>query len=187
MTMLPTDQPVVERAVDLALLLGKKSHFLFGPRQTGKTFLVRQSLAAAPYYDLLDTSVYLTLSRTSVYTRRRPLQTGVGEEVAYPCPFPVRGEASSPQQGVDGDSCSCERRNDPGDPTGSPRTHRAAALFDTCAADRPACGETHHQLDAVAAAEGATCDTRAGRRRVTVNAIGGIGRERLWATQRHRA
>jgi predicted AAA+ superfamily ATPase len=63
MTMLPTDQPVVERAVDLALLVGKKSHFLFGPRQTGKTFLIRQSLTEAPYYDLLDTSVYLALSR----------------------------------------------------------------------------------------------------------------------------
>jgi predicted AAA+ superfamily ATPase len=31
----------VHRLLDLPLLLEKKSHFLFGPRQTGKTFLIR--------------------------------------------------------------------------------------------------------------------------------------------------
>lgn len=41
----------------------RKSHFLFGPRQTGKTFLVRRTLEDARLYDLLDSSTYLTLSQ----------------------------------------------------------------------------------------------------------------------------
>lgn len=41
----------------------KKFHFLFGPRQTGKTFLIRHTLKGVRIYDLLDTSVYLALSR----------------------------------------------------------------------------------------------------------------------------
>lgn len=55
--------PVVDRLLDLAGLVAKKSHFLFGPRQTGKTFLVRRALPAARTYDLLDSATYLTLSR----------------------------------------------------------------------------------------------------------------------------
>jgi predicted AAA+ superfamily ATPase len=53
----------IERIIDLDALLGKKSHFLFGPRQTGKTSLVRHNLKNVPVYDLLDSSVYLALSR----------------------------------------------------------------------------------------------------------------------------
>jgi len=41
------DVPDVVRLPDLAAWLGAKSHFLFGPRQTGKTFLVRQTLPQA--------------------------------------------------------------------------------------------------------------------------------------------
>jgi predicted AAA+ superfamily ATPase len=55
--------PSIERALDLPVLLGKKSHFLLGPRQTGKTFLIRNTLKEARVYDLLDTSVYLALSQ----------------------------------------------------------------------------------------------------------------------------
>ena len=55
--------PHVERVVDLNNLLGKKSHFLFGPRQTGKTFLIRHTLKGVRLYDLLDSSIYLALSR----------------------------------------------------------------------------------------------------------------------------
>lgn len=54
--------PVIERAVPLAKWLAAKSHFLFGPRQTGKTFLVRRALPGVRVYDLLDSSVYLALS-----------------------------------------------------------------------------------------------------------------------------
>lgn len=55
--------PHVERIVDLNYLLGRKSHFLFGPRQTGKTYLVRHTLEGVRLYDLLDSSIYLALSR----------------------------------------------------------------------------------------------------------------------------
>jgi len=49
--------------LDLNNLLKGKSYFLFGPRQTGKTFLIRHSLRDTRIYDLLDTSIYLALSR----------------------------------------------------------------------------------------------------------------------------
>jgi len=55
--------PYIERITDLPSLLKKKSHFLFGPRQTGKTFLIRHSMKEARVYDLLDTSIYLALSQ----------------------------------------------------------------------------------------------------------------------------
>jgi predicted AAA+ superfamily ATPase len=55
--------PVVKRMLDLPALLQKKSHFLLGPRQTGKTFLVQHTLSNARVYDLLDHSVYLALSQ----------------------------------------------------------------------------------------------------------------------------
>jgi predicted AAA+ superfamily ATPase len=55
--------PVVERMLDLPALLQKKSHFLLGPRQTGKTFLIQRTLKDARIYDLLDTSIYLALSQ----------------------------------------------------------------------------------------------------------------------------
>jgi len=53
----------VERVLDLASLLEKKSYFLLGPRQTGKTFLIHHALKDARVYDLLDTSIYLALSQ----------------------------------------------------------------------------------------------------------------------------
>lgn len=53
----------IPRVPDLPGLLEKRSHFLLGPRQTGKTALVRRSFPAARIYDLLDTATYLTLSR----------------------------------------------------------------------------------------------------------------------------
>jgi predicted AAA+ superfamily ATPase len=53
----------VPRTLDLPALLSKRSHFLFGPRLTGKTSLVRHSLPGAKIYDLLDTSVFTALSR----------------------------------------------------------------------------------------------------------------------------
>ncbi len=55
--------PYIERLVDLKVLLDKKSHFLFGPRQTGKTCLIRHTLENVRVYDLLDASIYLALSR----------------------------------------------------------------------------------------------------------------------------
>ncbi len=61
MTMMPT--PRLLRDLDLASLMEHKSHFLLGPRQTGKTTLIRDALPGVRSYDLLDSSVYLDLSR----------------------------------------------------------------------------------------------------------------------------
>ena len=55
--------PSVHRILNLPALLAKKSHFLLGPRQTGKTFLIQHELKNARVYDLLDHSVYLALSQ----------------------------------------------------------------------------------------------------------------------------
>lgn len=55
--------PYIDRALNLSALLEKKSYFLFGPRQTGKTSLIRHSLKGVKVYDLLDTSIYLALSQ----------------------------------------------------------------------------------------------------------------------------
>jgi len=60
---IPDDPVYIERVLNLAFLLQKKSHFLFGPRQTGKTSLIRHSLKGVRSYDLLDNSVYLSLSQ----------------------------------------------------------------------------------------------------------------------------
>jgi predicted AAA+ superfamily ATPase len=57
------ENPYLERHGDLAALLARKSHFLFGPRQTGKTSWIRHALPKARVYDLLDSSVYLSLGQ----------------------------------------------------------------------------------------------------------------------------
>lgn len=51
------------RVLDLPSLLSKKSHFLFGPRSTGKSFLIQKQLAdQALKIDLLRSDVLLRLS-----------------------------------------------------------------------------------------------------------------------------
>lgn len=55
--------PTIPRVLNLEHLVEKKSHFLLGPRQTGKSFLITQSFRSARVYDLLDTSVYLAFSQ----------------------------------------------------------------------------------------------------------------------------
>ena len=55
--------PYIPRLLSPSALLGQKSHFLLGPRQTGKTSLVQNNLSGVRVYDLLDTGVYLSLSR----------------------------------------------------------------------------------------------------------------------------
>ena len=56
--------PTLPRTLDLASLLANKSHFLLGPRQTGKTTLIRDTLPGVRSYDLLDSRVFLELSRS---------------------------------------------------------------------------------------------------------------------------
>ena len=53
----------IQRQLQLVPLLAKKSFFLFGPRATGKTTLVRQQLAEKAFIiDLLDSRYFLRLS-----------------------------------------------------------------------------------------------------------------------------
>ena len=55
--------PYIERLLDLPRLLSKRSHFLFGPRQTGKSFLIAHTLTGVRLYDLLESSTYVALSQ----------------------------------------------------------------------------------------------------------------------------
>ncbi len=53
----------IDRYLDITKTLEERSCFLFGPRQTGKSTLIRQQLHEHPVYDLLDQTVFLKLSR----------------------------------------------------------------------------------------------------------------------------
>lgn len=53
----------IPRELDVLSTLKKKSLFLFGPRQTGKTSLIRNTLGDFRVYDLLDSDIFLALSR----------------------------------------------------------------------------------------------------------------------------
>ena len=61
----------IPRLLNVEELLSRESHFLFGPRQTGKTFLARRILKNARFYDLLDSSVYLALTKTPAESPRK--------------------------------------------------------------------------------------------------------------------
>ncbi len=50
-----------KRTLNLSNLLQKKSFFLFGPRQTGKTTLITHTLPQAKVYDLLDSETHIKL------------------------------------------------------------------------------------------------------------------------------
>ena len=51
------------RILDLPGILARKSCFLFGPRQVGKSWLIRHTLPQARVYNLLDNATYVELSR----------------------------------------------------------------------------------------------------------------------------
>jgi len=56
--------PWIPRRLDLKDLVVRKSHFLLGPRLTGKTSLIHHTLPEAKIFDLLDSTVFLNLSRS---------------------------------------------------------------------------------------------------------------------------
>ncbi len=56
-------QLYIERFLDLPRLLAKRSHFLLGPRQTGKSFLIAHTLPEVRLYDLLEHSTYISLTQ----------------------------------------------------------------------------------------------------------------------------
>lgn len=53
----------IPRILDLPKLLATKSHFLFGPRQTGKTFMIRRQFPKAKYYNLHETDTFLKFNQ----------------------------------------------------------------------------------------------------------------------------
>jgi uncharacterized protein len=59
-----------KRALDLRETVRHKSIFLFGPRQTGKSTLVRATFPDAAYYDLLEADTFRELSARPEYLRQ---------------------------------------------------------------------------------------------------------------------
>jgi predicted AAA+ superfamily ATPase len=53
----------IARTIDLAAATAKRSLFLLGPRQTGKSTLIRQQLAGAKLINLLESDTFLQLQR----------------------------------------------------------------------------------------------------------------------------
>ena len=58
------------RALDLRTLVEDRSVFLFGPRQTGKSTLVRRTFPEAAVYDLLEADTYRQLSAHPEHLRQ---------------------------------------------------------------------------------------------------------------------
>ncbi len=52
----------IPRRLDLEAIAARKSVFLFGPRQTGKTCLTQNTLQGVKLFNLLDSDTYLTLN-----------------------------------------------------------------------------------------------------------------------------
>ena len=61
--------PSIARYLDVRKLLRQKSCFLFGPRQTGKSTLIRQQLAGVRTYNLLDQTLFIRLSKNPALIR----------------------------------------------------------------------------------------------------------------------
>lgn len=70
------------RILDLQAPIKRKSIFLFGPRQTGKTFYLTRTFPKVPYYNLLQSKIFLRLSQRpdllrEELTAARPLESPV--------------------------------------------------------------------------------------------------------------
>ena len=59
-----------KRIFNIRETVKQKSLFLFGPRQTGKSTLVRESFPDAAYYDLLEADTFRELSARPEYLRQ---------------------------------------------------------------------------------------------------------------------
>jgi predicted AAA+ superfamily ATPase len=77
--------PEIIKRVHQFRLPGNRSAFLWGPRKTGKTTLLRQQFSKAFWVDLLDFDLYLALSQKPTRLRRileaQPQRTVVVDEV----------------------------------------------------------------------------------------------------------
>ncbi len=63
------DSTIIARYLDVRKLLQQKSCFLFGPRQTGKSTLIRQQFAGVRTYNLLDQMLFIRLSKNPALIR----------------------------------------------------------------------------------------------------------------------
>lgn len=61
--------PPFQRVIDLESVVQRKSCFLFGPRQTGKSFLIKQRFPGARAYNLLELDTFRALSRSPYLLR----------------------------------------------------------------------------------------------------------------------
>ena len=59
----------IPRYLNVREILDRRSCLLFGPRQTGKSTLIRQQLDGLPVYNLLDQGLFLRLSRNPTLIR----------------------------------------------------------------------------------------------------------------------
>jgi len=75
--------PFYERILDLKTESAKKSLFLFGPRQTGKTSLLRKTFPEVPFYNLLLADVFFRISQRPQVIREEALALGDA------CPQPI--------------------------------------------------------------------------------------------------
>jgi len=63
--------PFIPRALQLSEITAERSVFLFGPRQTGKSTLLRRTMPGVPTFNLLDSEVFLPLSQRSSILREQ--------------------------------------------------------------------------------------------------------------------
>jgi predicted AAA+ superfamily ATPase len=61
---------MIPRKLNLRELLENRSYFLFGPRQTGKSWLIRETLKDCKVYNLLDSETFLKLSQSPARIRQ---------------------------------------------------------------------------------------------------------------------
>jgi predicted AAA+ superfamily ATPase len=60
---------IIARHLNVREILDRRSCFLFGPRQTGKSTLIRQQFEGCPTYNLLDQALFVRLSRNPTLIR----------------------------------------------------------------------------------------------------------------------
>jgi uncharacterized protein len=65
-----------KRKLDLTEVIEKKSCFLFGPRQTGKTSLIHEELKPDLYYNLLESDTFLRLNQSPQRLRENVSKKG---------------------------------------------------------------------------------------------------------------
>ena len=73
---------IFSRLLDLKNETKYKSLFLFGPRQTGKTYLLKKTFPKSPFYNLLLSDVFLRVSQRPSIIREE--LSSLGNKVSQP-------------------------------------------------------------------------------------------------------